>query len=318
MRKKLCCLLAVCLLVGLTACKRKDSAHVLNETGDRSEETAEDMEEETKDYTEGVIRSSGIIVCDENVFWGYGTMLHSAFLDQQGRLSDFTSESDLSTEILSLAIKDDLMYAATKEGIFELPLEKRRQGQRAASLVNDHEVSYDSFQIYDDYLYFIYGTTLYRVPEHGGDEEKLEQEVSEFQVTSEGAYCLNSDGHLILLSLDGVERKKLQELDSEGDLIFYKDKAYITTGDADDYIYEYDAPSNEIKKLSFENTLSPYHPVWVTEKSIYYETEHYEVYRYDKESGAESLTDVEYDLSEYYEGCLENDILYYVLSDYLY
>lgn len=156
------------------------------------------------------------------------------------------------------------------------------------------------------------------MPAHGGDEEKLEKDVSEFQVTSEGIYCLDNDGNLILVSLDGMERKRLHELDSEGGIIFYKDKAYISTGDEDDFIYVYDAQENEVQKLQFENTLSKYHPVWVTEESIYYETADYDVYRYDKASGEESLTGAEYDLPDYYKGYLENGILCYVVSDSLY
>lgn len=322
MRKKLCRLLFVCLLAGLTACEKADSPGntptSASEADAGQEEAAEDEEEETRDYTEGVVCSSAVIACGENVFWGDGAKLHGALLDSQGHLADFTLISDMSSEICSLAVKGDSMYLATEEGIFELPLEECGQGISAASLINDHEVSYGSFQIYDGYIYFTYGTTLYRVPEHGGDEEKLEKGISEFQVTAEGIYCLNSDGELICVSLDGTERKRLHQLDSEGDIIFYKDKAYIGTGEEDDFIYEYEAGEDEVKKISFKNTLSQYKPVWVTEEFIYYETEDYDVYRYDRYSGAESPTGMEYDLPDYYEGYLENGILCYVQSDDLY
>lgn len=74
----------------------------------------------------------------------------------------------------------------------------------------------------------------------------------------------------------------IQRLDTYGTTLY---RVPAHGGDEDDFIYVYDAPENEVQKLQFENTLSQYHPVWVTEESIYYETVDYDVYRYDKASG---------------------------------
>ena len=45
---------------------------------------------------------------------------------------------------------------------------------------------------------------------------------------------------------------------------------------------------------------------------------HYEVWRYDKNSGRESITEAQYDLPDYRQGYLENDVLCYVLADTLF
>ena len=343
MKKWMSSLLVVFLFVSLAACGKTDLAEKVREkrpeefletdSGTDSEtdsETDSGMDSETervseevsvnarKDYKEGVIDASEIIVCKGVVFWGCEGHLCSALLDGQGKLYDFISEGSLSAEIYSLALEDSTIYMATDLGIIGLPLEEHEREQSNASVINDHKLSNSSFQIYNDYIYFTYGRSLYRVSKQGGEEEKLEKEVEEFQVTTEGIYCLDTDGDLICVSFDGTERKTLYELNSSGDLVFYQDKAYITTGEADDYIYEYDTQADAIRKIYFENTLSQYDPVWVTEEAVYYDSEHYETFRYDKNSGKEIPTGTQYSLPDYRQGYLENDVLCYVLADTLF
>lgn len=282
------------------------------------EEKPAEAQPEAKNYKEGVIDASNLYVKNGVAFWGYGQQLCSALIDDSQNLHDFVSEGTLNGEIYSLAIDGNDMYLSTEKGIVRMSLEEANQGQSQVSVVSDRELSTSSFQIYDGNLYFTYGTSLYSVPKDGGDEKSLEENIKEFQVTVNGIYCLNGNGDLLCVSLDGTERKTLCELGSEGEISIQDDKIYITTGDDKDYVYVYDLEKADYEKLHFEKDLSPYYPVWVTKECLYYETDDFKVFRYDFQTGTESQSEVEYDLSKIDEGYLENNVLYYVLSDDLY
>lgn len=343
MKKWLAVLLVVMLAYSLTGCGGKaetakndlgqenKAGEEIEPEGDKEDVAGEEDKEdeagegntsetqpEVKDYKEGVIDASNLYIKNGVAFWGYGQQLCSALLDGSRNLHDFISEGTLNGEIHSIAIDGNDMYLSTEKGIVCMPLEEAEQGQSQVSVINEHELSTSSFQIYDGYLYFAYGKSLYSVPKDGGDEKVLEENIDKFQVTTNGIYCLNGNGDLICVSLDGTERKTLCELGSEGEISVQDDKAYITTGDDKDYVYVYDFEKADYEKLHFEKDLSPYYPVWVTKECLYYESDDFEIFCYDFQTGTETQSDVEYDLSKIDEGYLENNVLYYVLSDDLY
>lgn len=316
MKKWLNGLLVMVLAGSITACTNASGTSKMD--SGKEKEAKEAQSAETKDYKEGVIDASELFIKNDVVFWGYKQQLCSALLDDNYDMYDFVSEGTLNGEIYSIAVDGSQMYMSTENGIVCLPLEESDQEQSELSVIDDHKLSTSAFQMYDGNIYFTCGRNLYSVPAKGGDEKTLEENIEEFQVTVDGVYCLNTKGDLLRISLDGTERKTLCELDSEGELIIWKDKAYITTGEAKDYIYVYELEENTYEKLHFEEDLSPYAPVWVTEGSIYYESERYEIFRYDLESGTESQSNARYSLSDYDSGYLENDVLYYVFADNLY
>lgn len=331
MKKWLNVLLLIVLVGSITACTKETDTPKPDSTQEK-EAVEEDVEEkvteekeivktqldETKDYKEGVIDASKLFIKSGVAFWGYNQQLCSAVLDDNHDMYDFISEGTLNGDIYCIAVDGNDMYLSTEKGIVCLPLEESNQEQSQVSVINESELRTSSFQIYDGNIYFTYGGSLYSVPKEGGDKKALEENIEAFQVTVEGVYCLNEKGDLLRVSLDGTERKTLCELDSEGDIFIRNDKAYITTGDDKDYVYVYELEEDVYEKLHFEEDLSPYHPVWVTKECIYYESEHYEIFRYDLETGTESRIEALYDLPDYDEGYLENDVLYYVSSDDLY
>lgn len=331
MKKWLNALLLIILVGSITACAKEadtpkpDSAQEkeaveedVEEKETEEKEIAKTQLDETKDYKEGVIDASKLFIKSGVAFWGYNQQLCSAVLDDNHNMYDFISEGTLNGAIYCIAVDGNDMYLSTEKGIVCLPLEESNQEQSQVSVINESELSTSSFQIYDGNIYFTYGGSLYSVPKEGGDKKALEENIEAFQVTVEGVYCLNEKGDLLRVSLDGTERKTLCELDSEGDIFIRNDKAYITTGDDKDYVYVYELEEDAYEKLHFEEDLSPYRPVWVTKDCIYYESEDFKVFRYDLETGTESQSEVLYDLSDYDEGYLENDVLYYVLADDLY
>lgn len=313
MKKRIYSLLVIILAIGLTACGKPEAA--VQEKAAK----AEDKEEiKSKDYRDGIIHGSELILHNGVAFWGYEGQLCSALLDEKDDLYDFVSEGELGSKISGIAINGSFMYMTTADGLLRLSLEEAEQGQSVPKVLDDHSFSNDDFEMYDGNIYFTYGRYLYRVPEQGGESKKLEEGIECFQVSSEGIYCLNEDGDLLLLSLDGTERKTLHELGCTGGIFFCGDLAYIMTGKEDDFVYEYAPETNDVKELRLENTLSPYYEIWATGECIYYEAEDFNIYRHDLDTGEEALVEAEYDLPDHSCGYLEDSTIYYVYSDYLY
>lgn len=326
MKSWICGLLSLLLILSIAACGNPDRP----ETDPRGAEEGETAPpaglkftgdadaEKVKNYREGVVNASCLAVKNGVAFWGHDQTLCSALLDGNRDLYDFISEGRLSSEIYGIALEDGYIYMATKDGLVRLSTKESEWEKQMLSVIDEHSLSNSTFQIYEDSIYFSYGYSLYKVPKEGGKSRELEDNIVTFQVTTEGIYCLNKKGDLICVSLDGKERRTLAELGSDGDIFILNDKAYITTGEDKDYIYVYDLGSGDCGKLRFAKDLSPYHPVWVTEDCIYYESDDYDIYRYDLKTEKETQSDARYDLPDYDRGYLEDAVIYYVYSDYLY
>ena len=274
---------------------------------------------ETRDYVEDVVRGARLFQKNGVVFWGYDDRLCSALIGENGELYDFVSEGSMGADIEFVAMDDHALYLATEIGLIRLPVDQAEQEQGyAVVLGNDTVSSSGGFQLYEDYIYYISGYSLRRVPTSPGEREKLEEDISCMQVTSKGIYCLNKEGELLLVSLDGSERKTLCKLDSEGSLGVFGSTAYITTGEADDYVYTYDLDRDEWEKLELEEALSPYHPVWVSQGKLYYNNESYDLRCLDLASGEEELLPTRFYIPGYEEGFMLDGFGYYKLSDGLF
>lgn len=165
MKKWLYSLLAMSLLINITACGKSSGAP---ESDSGNNNTNNEQVTETKNYKAGVIDASDLFIKNGVAFWGYGPQLCSALLDKNGDLYEFVSEGSLSGEIYSIAIDGSNMYMATENGIVCLPLEEAESEQSQLSVIDDHELTTSSFQIYEENIYFTYGRRLYLVPEDGG------------------------------------------------------------------------------------------------------------------------------------------------------
>lgn len=282
-----------------------------------SSDTAENAPQDTADYMEGVVNSSELFYINGVVFWGYGNHLCSALIDDDGNLYDFVSEGRLSSDVSYVASDGEAIYMATDAGLICLSFEQSREDTSYLSVLDDHSLN-DGFQLFDGQIFFRYGYTLYSVPCSGGESRKLEKDIRNFQVTTQGIYCLNKDGDLLLLSLDGRERRTLYELDSEGDLGIFGDKAYITTGEDDDYIFIYDLARDSCEKLELDEDISPYYAVWVEGDDLYYRSEEGDIRSKDLSTGKESLCDTSASLPDYDQGFLLDGFVYYEISDTLY
>ena len=300
------------VLFAMTGCSGKVHADSTQETS----RTVQKKEQVTaEDYTEGVVRGSELFQKNGVIFWGYGDQLCSALIGEDGLPYEFVSEGSMGEEIYSVAVYDGALYLATDIGLIRLPTDQAKEEQGYAVVLGNDRLSIEGFQIYEDYIYYTYGYSLYRVPIDPGEREELEEDITRMQVSSKGIYCLNREGELLLVSLDGSERKTLCKLDSQGDIGIFGNKAYITTGEADDYIYVYDLEQDELEELELEEDICPYYPVWVWEGKLYYNSEDYKLYCIDLADGEEEQLPTDFDLPDYNEGFMLEGFGYYKLSD---
>ena len=301
-------------LAGCSWVAEAETAGAANRTKEKKTRTAA----EKSDYTEGVVQGSALFQKNGVIFWGSGEQLCSALIGDDGEPYDFVSEGSMGEEIYYVAVYDGALYLATDIGLIRLPTDQAKEEQGYAEVLGNDRLSIEGFQVYEDYVYYSYGYSLYRVPTEPGEREELEEDITRMQVTSKGIYCLNKEGELLLVSLDGSERKTLCKLDSQGDIGVFGDKAYITTGEADDYIYVYDLERDELEELELEEDISPYNPVWVLEGKLYYNNEKFKLRCIDLSTGENELLPTEFDLPDYNEGFMLEGFGYYKLSDSLY
>lgn len=301
-------------LAGCSWVAEAETAGAANRTKEKKTRTAA----EKSDYTEGVVQGSALFQKNGVIFWGHDQQLCSALIGEDGLPYDFISEGSMGADIYYVAVYDGALYLATDIGIIRLLTDQAEKEQGYGVVLGDNRLSIEGFQIYEDYIYYTYGYSLYRVPTEPGEREELEEDITRMQVTSKGIYCLNMEGELLLVSLDGMERKTLCKLDSQGDIGVFGDKAYITTGEAEDYIYVYDLEQEELEKLELEEDICPYYPVWVWEGKLYYNSEDYKLYCIDLADGEEEQLPTDFDLPDYNEGFMLEGFGYYKLSDSIY
>ena len=315
--RRLTALVLALTILALAGCSGKAEAETAG-TANRAVQKKVQTAAEKTDYTEGVVQGSALFQKNGVIFWGSGEQLCSALIGEDGLPYDFISEGSMGAEIYSVAVYDGALYLATDIGLIRLPTDQAKEEQGYAVVLGNDRLSIEGFQIYEDYIYYTYGYSLYRVPIDPGEREELEEDITRMQVSSKGIYCLNREGELLLVSLDGSERKTLCKLDSQGDIGIFGNKAYITTGEAEDYIYVYDLEQDELEELELEEDICPYYPVWVWEGKLYYNSEDYKLYCIDLADGEEEQLPTDFDLPDYNEGFMLEGFGYYKLSDSIY
>lgn len=301
-------------ILALAGCSGKAEAETAG-TANRAVQKKVQTAAEKTDYTEGVVQGSALFQKNGVIFWGHDQQLCSALIGEDGLPYDFISDGSMGADIYYVAVYDGALYLATDIGIIRLLTDQAEKEQGYGVVLGNNRLSIEGFQIYEDYIYYTYGYSLYRIPIDPGEREELEEDITRMQVTSKGIYCLNRKGELLLVSLDGTERKTLSKLDSQGDIGVFGDKAYITTGEAEDYIYVYDLERDELEELELEEDICPYCPVWVFEGKLYYNSEDYELYCIDLSTGKEEQLPTDFDLPDYNEGFMLEGFGYYKLSD---
>ncbi len=147
------------------------------------------------------------------VFFGYKNLICTAVL-KDGEISEFVPEGGTTGNIFGMAVYNDELYISASDGMFKYPLSMFTSGDKNASATTlidpDHSLSpFSHFEIFENRIFFIYGTTLYYVPTDGGERTSIAEEVVDFEVTDKGIYYTKADGDMVLLSTSFDKDKNL-------------------------------------------------------------------------------------------------------------
>lgn len=176
-----------------------------------------------------VVKGSSVYVDDGDVvFFGYDNLLCSA-LFQEGAVDDFVVEAGFTGEVYALAIYDGFIYISASDGFFAYDLDMFTGKADAAPVVlwEKNLSRFNSFQIYDGKIFFLYGVDLCWIPLEGGEETKVATEVGDFEVTSDGIFYSKKDGSLHQLSTDLKEDKEVGTVASAVPISLGRDGVYF-------------------------------------------------------------------------------------------
>ena len=246
-----------------------------------------------------VVKGSNVFVTDNGiVFFGYNNLLCSA-VTESGKVFDFVVEAGFTGDVYSLAVYDDAIYVSASDGIFRYDLSLfEGSGTASPEVLWDKNLSrYNSFQIFDGKIFFLYGVTLCYIPVDGGTETSLATEVVDFEVTSEGIFYDNKDGELHLISPDFTDDKAVGEMAAADlslgrDGIYYKDNGALKCISPD---------SGEVIDIATGAELNEYTYPWIYGDTIMYSDADY---NYHLINGDDDKTAGEWlDFPHKYMGC---------------
>lgn len=251
-----------------------------------------------------------VLVVDDSgvVFWGSGPYLCSGLLDENGHIYDVVIESQSRTDLLTVAAYGSYLYLASEDGLYRYLMADMTSGSVTPELITTHELD-DGFEIFEDVVYYCYGSTLYSVPVTGGDPQKVAKDVDCFTVTADGIYYAASDGGLYLTAPDGSSQQRLTETEDDctfclaGNTIFYR-------CEKNDQIFQYSLKDGSVSVVNKRSPLSDYCDLWATEDVLLYETSGYDTYTYTLSTGEERMVTDEFCFPDKEEGFLYGTMLY--------
>lgn len=268
------------------------------------------------DRKEGVTEGKKIFIHPNGVaFWGWDETLCSALQDDSGDLYDFISEGTAPFRIQTVAIADNYLYMDTSKGLYRMNLEEYSQGSSVAQQLFD-SMLIKGFQLYDDYAYFLSGSTLYRVPVAGGDKEELATGAEDMELTNQGIYYTDEDGGLFLLEFDGSERSFVTDTPRESTFTFGSQAIYYWS-EEEDSLYQYSLADETVRKVGLQQEFDPTDCVWVADNYLLYSSG-LDVYKHELSTGNEWEMDYFYGLMGKEDGLFLDDILYYAIGDMVY
>ena len=255
------------------------------------------------------IQGRSIFIDESGVaFWGYGPLICTGLVDENGHIYDPVVEAQTTSDIYGMAVYNKDLYLASNDGLFRYDLEIFQEGGTQAPTMLTEDSIDDGFEIWEDTIYYRYGTTLYSIPIDGGEETKVATDTEGFTVTADGIYYASTEGGIYRLSFDGALQERITQTEEDcqfnlsGDSIFYR-------CDGSDQICQVSLQDGSTTVVNKPRTLSDYSYLWVKGDTLLYEDSHYEHFLLSMDDGSE-LSMGDGSLPHKEEGFLYGDILY--------
>ena len=261
------------------------------------------------DAVEGVDYGREVYIHPTGVlFMGWENTLVSALIGEDGTPYEFVSEGTFPYRINGVCISGDYLYLATEDGVYRVLLSESSQDVSAAQKVCEDSLS-NGFSIYDGYLYYRYGYSLYRVSVEGGEKEQIIQDINDAEVTNRGIYCMEQSGRLSWLSFDGYESKRLCDAEEKSHMSVSNGVIYFW-GEDEDEVGCYSIADDGFRQMEVEEDISTY-CLWAAPDYLIYDDNDFEaVRRYDFSTGREERLSEIRSIPYKEEGYFYNGILY--------
>ncbi|MBR5534347.1 MAG: DUF5050 domain-containing protein [Ruminiclostridium sp.] len=256
------------------------------------------------------IHGRSIFIDESGVaFWGYGPYICTGLVDENGHIYDPVIEGQTTSDIYGMAVYNKDLYLASDDGLFRYDLEIFQEGGTMSPTLLTEDSIDDGFEIWEDTIYYRYGTSLYSIPIDGGEETKVATETDNFTVTADGIYYAADDGGIYRLSFDGALQERIIQTEEDclftlaGDTIYYR-------CEGSDQICQLNLADGSTTVVNKPRSLSDYSYLWVFDGQLLYEDSHYERFLLSLSDGSEVSMGDDGFLPDQEEGFLVGDILY--------
>ena len=249
------------------------------------------------------------------VYFGYKNLICTAVM-KDGEISEFVPEGGTTGNIHTMAVYGDYLYISASDGMFKYPLSMFTDGSKSGSPITliepDYALSeFTTFEIFEDKIFFIYGTTLCCMPADGGDRTPLADEVADFEVTDKGIYYVKKDGEMMLMSPDLEQKKAVGEISTVRGFNPGGMRFYYNDGSA---IRAFSVEKEESEDLGSTSTPSEYCLPWSDGDSVlFYNKDFVSILLKD---GKEKEIDKVYEFPLKAFGTMYGDCLVYERTDY--
>lgn len=268
-------------------------------------------EPEPQALTDGVTLGRSVFIHDNGVaFWGAEEVLCSALVDSQGNLYDFCAEGTPNSYIWCNAIIGTDYYMATSDGFFRFDLADLEQGNTSSELLSE-DCALHGFSIYGDTIYYMRKEGLFTIPTDGGDPQLILSGIQDYEVTNRGIFYTDGTNSLHLLDPATGNTVKVTDCSANCDMSLYGDSILLWTGQE---VYLYCDPTGETRSISLPMSSDSVSHMWLGDGCFLYETEDDDIYRYDLETGQQTMLDRFHYLPDKGEGLLRDGVLYYSLA----
>ena len=215
------------------------------------------------DITANTVKASTVFVTpgDDNgdiAFFGYKNYLCTALVNGS-TISEFTIEAAMTDEIYSLAVYDSNLYVMLKSGLYKYALaDLTGSGVVQPVTISSNANCVYRFEIYGDRVYYVAGGDLCRSDLDGANTESLANDVTDFEITDDGAYFTGKDEamHLLTTSENSKNDTTLETIDAKDEFIIAGATAYYI--DSNNSIAAYDLKSGTIEKVETDAHPSMY------------------------------------------------------------
>ena len=238
---------------------------------------------EASSHTQGIIYGQNIFIQDDVIMIPYENHLITGLLDEKGDVYDLIQELSLDQNIYTVAQDGQYLYLGTTSQLNRVDIAQKDQGTQVSQLICDDGAD-DGFQIYDGFIYYPYGSSVYRVSKDGGEEDLVVENVEDYELTTDGIYYLTSQGRFCFSSLDGTLTQTLGDSFSDGKMTILGSRMYITT----DQIFVYDLDTQTLEQLPVSHSVNEYDDIVPMNDYLLFTDDDFSTYKYEFSTGLET------------------------------